>query len=72
MQRRALLQWLAASPALTLPLALRAAVDPGLTKPTDALDVFDFEKAASLIVPPAHWGYLQSGVDGNVTRDASD
>jgi 4-hydroxymandelate oxidase len=71
MQRRALLQWLAASPALTLPLALRAAVDPGLTKPTDALDVFDFEKAASLIVPPAHWGYLQSGVDGNVTRDAN-
>ena len=71
MQRRALLQWLAASPALTLPSALRAAVDPGLAKPADALDVFDFERAASQIVPPAHWGYLQSGVDGDVTRDAN-
>jgi 4-hydroxymandelate oxidase len=71
MQRRALLQWLAASPALTLPSALRAAVDPGLARPADALDVFDFERAASQIVPPAHWGYLQSGVDGDVTRDAN-
>ena len=71
MHRRALLQWLAASPALTLPVALRAADDSTLSAPTDALDVFDFEKAASLIVPPAHWGYLQSGVDGNVTRDAN-
>jgi len=71
MQRRALLQWLAASPALALPPALRAAVDPGLAKPADALDVFDFESAAAQIVPPAHWGYLQSGVDGDVTRDAN-
>ena len=71
MQRRALLHWLAASPALTLPSALRAAVDPGLAKAADALDVFDFERAASQIVPPAHWGYLQSGVDGDVTRDAN-
>jgi 4-hydroxymandelate oxidase len=71
MHRRALLQWLAASPALTLPSALRAAMDPGLTKPADALDVFDFERAAAQIVPPAHWGYLQSGVDGDITRDAN-
>jgi isopentenyl diphosphate isomerase/L-lactate dehydrogenase-like FMN-dependent dehydrogenase len=71
MQRRALLQWLAASPALTLPSALRAAMDPGLAKPGDALDVFDFERAAAQIVPPAHWGYLQSGVDGDITRDAN-
>ena len=46
MHRRALLQWLAASPVLTLPGALRAAMDPGLGKPSDALDVFDFERAA--------------------------
>jgi isopentenyl diphosphate isomerase/L-lactate dehydrogenase-like FMN-dependent dehydrogenase len=71
MHRRALLQWLAASPVMTLPSALRAAVDPGLAKAGDALDVFDFERAAAQIVPPAHWGYLQSGVDGNVTRDAN-
>jgi 4-hydroxymandelate oxidase len=71
MQRRALLQWLAASPVLSLPAALRAAVDGGLAKPADALDVFDFERAASQVVPPAHWGYLQSGVDGDLTRDAN-
>jgi isopentenyl diphosphate isomerase/L-lactate dehydrogenase-like FMN-dependent dehydrogenase len=33
--------------------------------------VFDFEAAAAKIVPPAHWGYLQSGVDNNLTRDAN-
>ena len=29
------------------------------------------QRAASQLVPPAHWGYLQSGVDGDVTRDAN-
>jgi 4-hydroxymandelate oxidase len=43
--------------------------------PGDALDVFEFEPAAKKAVfaqgAPAHWGYLQSGVDGDVTRDAN-
>ena len=46
-----------------------------ITSPADALDVFEFEPAAkkALIAAgaPAHWGYLASGVDGNVTRDAN-
>jgi hypothetical protein len=71
LHRRALLEWMAASPLLALSPALRAAAAEGLASPADALDVFDFEEAASKIVPPAHWGYLQSGVDGNVTRDAA-
>jgi len=71
MHRRALLEWLAASPLLALSPALRAAAAEGLAAPADALDVFDFEAAAAKIVPPAHWGYLQSGVDGNLTRDAN-
>jgi isopentenyl diphosphate isomerase/L-lactate dehydrogenase-like FMN-dependent dehydrogenase len=71
MHRRALLEWMAASPLLALSPALRAAAAEGLAAPADALDVFDFETAAAKIVPPAHWGYLQSGVDGNVTRDAN-
>src|SRR5262245_27067643 len=33
----------------------------------DALDVFDFEAAAKRLVPPAHWGYLATGVDGDET-----
>ncbi len=71
MHRRALLEWMAASPLLALSPTLRAAAPEGLATPADALDVFDFEAAAEKIVPPAHWGYLQSGVDGNVTRDAN-
>jgi isopentenyl diphosphate isomerase/L-lactate dehydrogenase-like FMN-dependent dehydrogenase len=71
MHRRALLEWITASPLLALPPALHAAAPEGLAVPADALDVFDFEAAAAKIVPPAHWGYLQSGVDGNLTRDAN-
>jgi 4-hydroxymandelate oxidase len=51
-----------------------------ITAPADALDVFEFEPAAKKAVlskdaplgsAPAHWGYLESGVDGDVTRDAN-
>ena len=37
--------------------------------PKDALDVMDFEAAARKALPPAHWGYMASGVDDNLTRD---
>jgi len=70
--RRELLRFLAASPLLSaLPAWQAVAAQTGLASAAEALDVFDFEKAAEAIVPPAHWGYLQSGVDGNVTRDAN-
>jgi 4-hydroxymandelate oxidase len=51
-----------------------------ITAPGDALDVFEFEPAAKKAVlsqdaplgsAPAHWGYLESGVEGDVTRDAN-
>ncbi len=46
-----------------------------ITAPGDALDVFEFEPAAKKAVlnqgAPAHWGYLESGVDRDVTRDAN-
>src|SRR5499427_6572362 len=51
-----------------------------ITAPGDALDVFEFEPAAKKVVlskdallgsAPAHWGYLESGVEGDVTRDAN-
>jgi isopentenyl diphosphate isomerase/L-lactate dehydrogenase-like FMN-dependent dehydrogenase len=42
-----------------------------LATAAEALDVFDLEAAAHAIVPPAHWGYLQSGVDGDVTVRAN-
>jgi 4-hydroxymandelate oxidase len=37
----------------------------------DALDVFDFEPVAHRNIPPAHWGYLVSGVDGEDTLKAN-
>jgi len=71
--RRALLRYLAASPVLAAfaPLAGIGAEERALTSAADALEVFDLEAAAQRIVPPAHWGYLQSGVDGDVTLRAN-
>jgi 4-hydroxymandelate oxidase len=63
--RRALLKLLMASPVLAA-----AAELPPLTA-ADALDVFDMERMAEKIVPRAHWGYLQSGVDGETTLRAN-
>jgi isopentenyl diphosphate isomerase/L-lactate dehydrogenase-like FMN-dependent dehydrogenase len=46
-------------------------LDEVLANPNDALDVMDFEAAARKALPPAHWGYMASGVDDNLTRDAN-
>ena len=46
--------------------------DEGLiARAGDALDVFDFEPVAHRNIPPAHWGYLVSGVDGEDTLRAN-
>jgi isopentenyl diphosphate isomerase/L-lactate dehydrogenase-like FMN-dependent dehydrogenase len=39
----------------------------GLMSAKDALQVMDFEPAARRALPPAHWGYMASGVDDDVT-----
>src|SRR6476646_12197155 len=59
--RRRFLQFLAASPLLS---HLRA---QQLTKAEDGLSVMDCEAAAKRILPPAHWGYMTSGVDDDLT-----
>jgi len=70
--RRALLKFLAASPLLAQSLSANASSDePALASAADALDVFDLEAVAQKQVPLAHWGYLQSGVDGEVTLRAN-
>jgi len=70
--RRAFLAFLAGSPLLALVPSLAEAVQQGdLAQAAHALDVFDFEAAAQKIVPPAHWGYLMSGVDGEATLRAN-
>ncbi|HUJ51695.1 MAG TPA: alpha-hydroxy acid oxidase [Bryobacteraceae bacterium] len=72
--RRRFLRFLAASP-----LAARAwAQDPVLpiTKAKEALDIMDFEPLARKALPPAHWGYMATGVDDDKTlrmnREAFD
>lgn len=59
------------------PLLARAAhaQEPGLRTfdalvqtAQDALDVFDLQRAAEATVPPAHFGYIMTGVDGEETQ----
>ena len=42
-----------------------------ISSPKEALDVFDFEPVMHKNVPPAHFGYLASGVDDDVTLRAN-
>ena len=68
--RRRLLLYLAASP-LALPLAAALRADDPITSVKDALSVFDFEEAARRVLPPAHWGYLATGVNDDRTVRAN-
>lgn len=64
--RRNFLAFLAASPLL--------ATESGssvITKPEEAINLLEFEAAAKAVLPPAHFGYLSSGVDGDVTLQAN-
>jgi len=42
-----------------------------ISSPDQALDVMDFEPAARNAMPPAHWGYLSTGVDDDATVRAN-
>ncbi len=44
-------------------------LDPGrvIKTPKEAINVFDFEPAMRQNVPPAHFGYMASGIDDEVT-----
>jgi 4-hydroxymandelate oxidase len=81
--RRRLLQFLAASPLLApdaLAEALRSS-DPTewaprdleklIADPAQAIDVFDFEPVMKQKVPPAHFGYMATGVDEEMTLRAN-
>jgi 4-hydroxymandelate oxidase len=70
--RRNFLQFLAASPAVAWAQQIspekRSAV---VESAKDALSVKDFEEIAQSKLPPAHWGYVSSGVDDNATYRAN-
>jgi len=66
--RRRFLRFLASSPLL----AAQAQQIPGvIDKPAAALNVMDFEAAARKALPPAHFGYLETGVDDDETVKAN-
>jgi isopentenyl diphosphate isomerase/L-lactate dehydrogenase-like FMN-dependent dehydrogenase len=85
--RRRFLQYLAASPLVAagsieawgmeipsrLPDPMIWAPQGGalIKGPKDAINVFDFEPVARQNVPPAHFGYMASGIDDEVTIRAN-
>ncbi|HSF17543.1 MAG TPA: alpha-hydroxy acid oxidase [Vicinamibacteria bacterium] len=80
--RRQLLKFLAGSPALayvgfpaftTMQSTRRYAGrgDGLIASPDDAINVFDFERVAEKVLPAAHWGYLATGTDDDLTIQAN-
>ncbi len=82
--RRRFLQYLAASPLLASSDLLAQeqrladpmmwaprALQPLIEAPREALSVFDFEPVMHKNVPPAHFGYMATGVDDEVTLRAN-
>ena len=81
--RRRMLQFLAASPFFAhgaLAQGLRASdpmewaprdLEKLIGDPAQALDVFDFEPVMRQNVPPAHFGYMASGADDEITLRAN-
>jgi 4-hydroxymandelate oxidase len=79
--RREFLKFLAASPVLAglSPLQVLASSPEDIpenlfrlvTAPGDALDVFDLQRVAEHVLPPAHYGYLATGTDNNETLRAN-
>ena len=67
--RREFLRALAGSPLLAQAWAQPPALK--LDNAKDALTLMDFEDAAHKVLPPAHWGYMTSGVDDDLTLKAN-
>jgi isopentenyl diphosphate isomerase/L-lactate dehydrogenase-like FMN-dependent dehydrogenase len=65
--RRKFLEFLAGSPLLALAQQEAAPI----RSPAEALSVTDFEAAARKALPPAHFGYLATGVDDDATVRAN-
>jgi 4-hydroxymandelate oxidase len=80
--RRNFLRFAVASPLFAgTPALAQVAADPMvwapreldklITDPKQALDVFDFEPVMHEKVPPAHFGYMTTGIDDEVTLRAN-
>lgn len=71
LDRRRLLQFLAASPVLAAAGAWAQQGAPALAAADEAISLLDFEEAARRALPTAHWGYMASGVDDDATLKAN-
>ena len=73
--RREFLKFLAASPLLTSYSAFAQEVEESLgerlTDPSEVINIFEMEAVARTKVPPAHFGYLITGVDSDDTLRAN-
>jgi 4-hydroxymandelate oxidase len=72
--RRRFLRFLAGSPLLAAAPAMGWQASPEasiIADPKDAINVMDFEAAARKALPPAHFGYLATGVDDDATIRAN-
>lgn len=70
--RRQFLRYLAASPVAGALAGIDFANGAApVLKPEDALDIFDLKETAEGNIPPAHWGYLMTGVNGDSTLRAN-
>jgi isopentenyl diphosphate isomerase/L-lactate dehydrogenase-like FMN-dependent dehydrogenase len=67
-RRRNFLRFLAGSPLLARAYAQEAGK---IASPKDVLAVTELEELAHRALPPAHWGYVSSGVDDNFTLQAN-
>jgi isopentenyl diphosphate isomerase/L-lactate dehydrogenase-like FMN-dependent dehydrogenase len=74
-QRRDFLKFLAASPLLTsyetFAQEVEETLGQRLTDPSAVINVFEMEAVAREKIPPAHFGYLSTGVDGDLTLRAN-
>lgn len=72
--RRQFLQFLAASPFFAHSVAEQAMAQDAAAAPLaakDILNVSEFEPLAHHALPPAHWGYVSTGVDDDATLRAN-
>lgn len=73
--RRQFLKYLAASPicGAMSNIGLAHETDDGqrIMQPGDAIDIFDLKATAKDVLPPAHYGYMATGVNADATLRAN-
>ena len=69
--RRRFLRFLAGSPLLAYAGMAATSAGSEIASPSEAINVFDLEDIARKNLPPAHFGFLATGVNDEVTLRAN-